>query len=177
MEAWVPRRVLVVDDERSLARVVASYLERSGYTVECAFDGAAPLAAARRSEPHVVVLDLMLPEVGGIEVFRRLRTFRDCYVVMLTARAEEVDKLLGLGVGVDDHECSLARDFAAAGVTILPIVVNGVEEARRDMATAGARTPFLLDTDKSVSRAYGTLDRGMHAGLPGHSFVLIDRMS
>jgi DNA-binding response OmpR family regulator len=98
-----PQRVLVVDDEHSLARVVASYLERDGYAVECANDGAAALAAARRDEPQVVVLDLMLPEVDGIEVCRRLRTFSDCYVVMLTARAEEVDKLVGLAVGADDY--------------------------------------------------------------------------
>jgi DNA-binding response OmpR family regulator len=99
----VPQRVLVVDDESSLVRVVASYLERAGYTVECVFDGAAALDAARRDEPQVMVLDLMLPEVDGIEVCRRLRTFSDCYVLMLTARAEEVDKLLGLGVGADDY--------------------------------------------------------------------------
>jgi peroxiredoxin len=67
-----------------------------------------------------------------------------------------------------------ASEFDAAGVTILPIVVNGAEETRRDMAAAGVRTPFLLDTDTSVSRAYDTLDKGMHAGLPGHSFVLVD---
>lgn len=67
-----------------------------------------------------------------------------------------------------------ADEFAAAGVTVLPIVVNGAEETRRDMAAAGVQTPFLLDTDKSVARAYGTLDQGMHPGLPGHSFVLID---
>jgi peroxiredoxin len=67
-----------------------------------------------------------------------------------------------------------ADEFDAAGVTVLPIVVNGAEETLRDMAAAGVRTPYLLDADKSVSRAYGTLDKGMHPGLPGHSFVLID---
>jgi len=97
------RRVLVVDDERSLAKLVASYLERDGYAVECAFDGAAALDAAQRTEPDVVVLDLMLPEVDGVEVCRQLRTFSNCYVVMLTARTEEVDKLIGLGVGADDY--------------------------------------------------------------------------
>jgi DNA-binding response OmpR family regulator len=96
-------RILVVDDERSLAKVFSSYLERAGYTVECAFDGAAALAAAQRHEPDVVVLDLTLPEVDGLEVCRRLRTFSDCYIVMLTGRTEEVDKLVGLGVGADDY--------------------------------------------------------------------------
>jgi DNA-binding response OmpR family regulator len=96
-------RVLVVDDERSLAKVVASYLERDGHQVACVFDGPAALDAARRQPPDVVVLDLGLPGLDGIEVCRQLRTFSDCYVVMMTARDDEVDKLIGLGVGADDY--------------------------------------------------------------------------
>lgn len=96
-------RVLVVDDEQSLAKVVASYLERDGYQVRCVFDGPAALDAAREDEPDVVVLDLMLPGLDGVEVCRRLRAFSDCYVIMLTARTEETDKLTGLGVGADDY--------------------------------------------------------------------------
>jgi DNA-binding response OmpR family regulator len=96
-------RVLVVDDEQSLAKVVASYLQRDGHEVTCVFDGAAAVAAARRQPPDVVVLDLGLPGLDGIEVCRQLRTFTDCYVVMLTARSDEVDKLVGLGVGADDY--------------------------------------------------------------------------
>lgn len=67
-----------------------------------------------------------------------------------------------------------AADFAAAGITVLPIVMNTAEQIRADMAANGVRTPFLIDSDGSVSEAYGTLGRGMHPGLPGHSFVLID---
>lgn len=96
-------RVLVVDDEQSIAKVVASYLRREGYHVECVFDGPAAVATARRWQPDVVVLDLGLPGLDGIEVCRQLRTFTDCYVVMLTARIDEVDKLVGLGVGADDY--------------------------------------------------------------------------
>jgi len=96
-------RVLVVDDEQSMAKVVASYLQREGHHVECVFDGPAAVAAARRWQPDVVVLDLGLPGLDGIEVCRQLRTFSDCYVVMLTARIDEVDKLVGLGVGADDY--------------------------------------------------------------------------
>lgn len=96
-------QVLVVDDERSLAKVVASYLARDGYQVRCVFDGPAALDAAREDKPDVVVLDLMLPGLDGVEVCRRLRTFSDCYVIMLTARTEEADKLTGLGVGADDY--------------------------------------------------------------------------
>ncbi len=96
-------RVLVVDDEQSLAKVVASYLRRDGYEVACVFDGPDAVDAARREPPDVVVLDLGLPGLDGIEVCRQLRTFSDCYVIMLTARSEEVDKLVGLGVGADDY--------------------------------------------------------------------------
>jgi DNA-binding response OmpR family regulator len=96
-------RALVVDDEPSLVTVVAGYLAREGYAVDTAADGEAALATARRQPPDVVVLDLMLPGIDGIEVCRQLRTFSDAYVIMLTARAEEVDKLIGLSVGADDY--------------------------------------------------------------------------
>jgi DNA-binding response OmpR family regulator len=96
-------RVLVVDDERSLAKLVTSYLQREGYQVECVFDGPSAVQAARRVAPDVVVLDVMLPVLDGIEVCRQIRTFSDCYIIMLTARTEEADKLVGLGVGADDY--------------------------------------------------------------------------
>jgi DNA-binding response OmpR family regulator len=97
------RRVLVVDDEEPLARLVCAYLERGGFEVELAFDGRSGVELARRMRPDVVVLDLGLPGLDGLEVCRQLRTFSDCYVVMLTARGEEVDKLVGLSVGADDY--------------------------------------------------------------------------
>lgn len=96
-------RALVVDDERALADVVCSYLLKDGFEVEAAHDGETALAVARRLDPDVVVLDLGLPGIDGIEVCRSLRTFSDCYVVMLTARSEEVDMLVGMSVGADDY--------------------------------------------------------------------------
>jgi len=98
-----PYRALVVDDEPSLTRVVAGYLEHEGFEVTTAPDGEQALAAARRDPPDVVVLDLMLPGIDGIEVCRQLRTFTDAYVIMLTARSEEMDTLIGLSVGADDY--------------------------------------------------------------------------
>ena len=92
-----------MDDERALAEVVAGYLRREGYEVRLAFDGPAALDAARELDPDVVVLDLGLPGLDGVEVCRQLRTFSDCYVVMLTARTDEVDTLIGLSVGADDY--------------------------------------------------------------------------
>lgn len=97
------RRALVVDDERPLAGLVASYLAREGFEVWQSYDGADAVDVARQVDPDVVVLDLGLPSLDGIEVCRVLRTFSDCYVLMLTARAEEVDTLVGLSVGADDY--------------------------------------------------------------------------
>ncbi|MGW6130818.1 response regulator [Cellulomonas sp. NPDC055163] len=99
----VGRRAVVVDDEEPLARLVAGYLERDGFEVHVCFDGARALEVLREVDPDVVVLDLGLPGVDGVEVCRQLRTFSDCYVLMLTARAEEVDTLIGLSVGADDY--------------------------------------------------------------------------
>ena len=96
-------RALVVDDEPPLVRLVVSYLEREGFQVATAGDGERAVELARTFQPEVIVLDLMLPGVDGIEACRRIRSFSDAYVVMLTAHAEEVDKLVGLGVGADDY--------------------------------------------------------------------------
>lgn len=97
------RRAVVVDDEEPLARLVAGYLERDGFTTTVCHDGARAVDVLREVDPDLVVLDLGLPGLDGVEVCRRLRTFSDCYVVMLTARAEEVDTVVGLSVGADDY--------------------------------------------------------------------------
>src|SRR5579859_6554193 len=96
-------RALIVEDEEHLAQLVADYLARDQIAAEIAADGERALEVARASRPDVVVLDLMLPGIDGVEVCRRLRTFTDAYVIMLTARSEEVDKLIGLSVGADDY--------------------------------------------------------------------------
>jgi DNA-binding response OmpR family regulator len=98
-----PIRVLVVDDEEPIVELVRGYLEREGWSVTVATDGDAGLQRAIEDRPDVVVLDLMLPGLDGIEVCRRLRAFSDAYVVMLTAKSEEVDKLVGLAIGADDY--------------------------------------------------------------------------
>lgn len=99
----VGARVLVVEDELDLARMVGAYLERAGYAVELAHDGLEAVARARALAPDAIVLDLGLPRLDGIEVCRQVRTFSDCYILMLTARDDEVDKLVGLSVGADDY--------------------------------------------------------------------------
>jgi len=96
-------RVLVVDDEAPLVRLVAAYLDRAGFEVETVGDGRDAIARARAWDPAVIVLDLGLPGADGVEVCRAVRTFSDCYIVMLTARVDEIDKLVGLSVGADDY--------------------------------------------------------------------------
>ncbi len=98
-----PLRVLVVDDETALANVIAGYLHREGFDVDLAHDGLTAVDSARAHRPDLVVLDVMLPGLDGIEVCRRLREFTDAYVIMLTARDEEIDKIVGLSVGADDY--------------------------------------------------------------------------
>ena len=99
-------RILVVDDDPTVAEVVAGYLLRAGYTVERAEDGAAALACVAATRPDLLVLDLMLPEVDGLEVCRRLRAdraTRGLPIVMLTARGDEQERILGLELGADDY--------------------------------------------------------------------------
>ncbi len=98
-----PLRVLVVDDEVALTGVIAGYLQREGFEVAVAHDGPTALEHARQNPPDLVVLDVMLPGLSGVEVCRQLRTFTDAYVIMLTARDDEVDKIVGLSVGADDY--------------------------------------------------------------------------
>lgn len=103
------RTILVVDDERKIRQLVRAYLEKEGYAVIEAATGPDALELVRNDHPDLVVLDVMLPGLDGIEVLREIRTFSDVYVVMLTAKSEEVDKLIGLSVGADDY---LAKPFS-----------------------------------------------------------------
>ena len=98
-----PTRVLVVEDDRTVAEVVTRYLEREGFVVESVGDGHEALARAEAHLPDVVVLDIMLPGLDGLEVCRRLRSRAPIPVVMLTARGSEEDRVLGLDLGADDY--------------------------------------------------------------------------
>ena len=96
-------KILVIDDEPSIVNLVSAYLKPEGYEVHTAADGPAGLKAAHAFKPDLVVLDVMLPGMDGIELLSRLRRESDVYVILLTARTEETDKLVGLSVGADDY--------------------------------------------------------------------------
>ena len=96
-------RALVVDDAAEFLEMVVGPLRNEGFEVETAEDGEEAVERARKYQPDVIVLDLMLPKLDGVEACRQIRTFSDAYVVMLTAKDEEVDKLIGLSVGADDY--------------------------------------------------------------------------
>ncbi|MER6974509.1 response regulator [Nocardioides sp. NPDC057767] len=101
MTAPIP--VLVVEDERPLAQIVADYLTKGGFVVTQVHNGPDAVDLARTQDPDLILLDLGLPGLDGVEVCRIIRTFSDCYIIMLTAREDEIDKLIGLGVGADDY--------------------------------------------------------------------------
>lgn len=153
-------RVLVVDDEAPIVELVRGYLEREGMEVSAASDGQEAIELIRRRAPDVVVLDVMLPGIDGFEVLRRARTFSDAYVIMLTARAEEIDRIVGLSVGADDYlvkpfsprelvariRALLRRPRTSAGASDETWQVGEltVDPRRRTAALRGA--PVLLTT-------------------------------
>jgi two-component system alkaline phosphatase synthesis response regulator PhoP len=96
-------KILIIDDEPSIVNLVSAYLKPEGYQVFTAADGIAGLRAAQTQRPDLIVLDIMLPGMDGVELLSRLRLDSDVYVILLTARTEEVDKIIGLSVGADDY--------------------------------------------------------------------------
>jgi DNA-binding response OmpR family regulator len=141
-------RILVVDDESALVELVRSYLEREQYEVLMAGDGHTALELVRNAQPDLVVLDVMLPELDGIEVCRQLRQFSDAYVIMLTARAEEIDKILGLTVGADDY---LTKPFSPR-----ELVARIKALLRRPRRTEGALHTRSEPLDEALHRNTGT---------------------
>ena len=107
-------RVLIIEDDPNVSEVVTRYLEREGYRVESAADGSAGLEMALAAPPDLVVLDLMLPSMGGLDVCRRLREAAPVPVIMLTARGEEADRITGLELGADDY---VAKPFSPRELT------------------------------------------------------------
>lgn len=125
--------ILVIDDEDSILKVVEAYLKGDGNTVHLARDGVSGLAAFRRRNPDIVILDIMLPEMDGMEVLQRIRRESNVYVLMLTAKSEEFDRVLGLTVGADDYLTKpfSPRELAARVKAILRRGRNTAQDERQ----------------------------------------------
>jgi DNA-binding response OmpR family regulator len=145
-----PPRVLVVDDEAPIVELVRGYLEREGFFVESAIDGPSAVEAVRTSMPDIVVLDVMLPGFDGIEVCRRIRTFSDAYVLMLTARGEEIDRIIGLTVGADDY---LVKPFSPR--ELVARVRALLRRPRRPPDTTAGPPGLFVDAARRVVRVDG----------------------
>ena len=145
-------RALVVEDEAPLARLVVRYLEREGFQVSACEDGERAVQLVREQDPEVIVLDLMLPGLDGIEACRQIRAFSDAYIVMLTARAEEADKIVGLSTGADDY---VTKPFSPG-----ELMARVRAMRRRPRATRPEPTPVRRFGDLSVDPAA----REVHCG-------------
>jgi DNA-binding response OmpR family regulator len=172
---------LVVDDDPTVGDVVGAYLERAGFRVHRAADGAAALALAAEVDPDVVVLDLMLPGIGGLEVCRRLRLEQPRVpVVMLTALGEEADRILGLEVGADDY---VTKPFSPRELVlrVQAIVRRSAETGgAADPAPRGAKPgvdPRGVSTDGDLvldRRAHSVTRNGHELALTAREFALLD---
>lgn len=132
-------RALVVEDETALAGLIGSYFERDGFEASISHDGLQAVALAREVDPDVVILDLGLPSLDGVEVCRQIRTFSDAYVVMLTARSDEVDTLIGLSVGADDY---LTKPFSPRELMArVHAILRRPRQSREQNGAGDARGP------------------------------------
>ena len=128
-------KILVVDDEPSISNLVVSYLRKEGYEVFSAADGPGGLKAARATRPDLIVLDIMLPGMDGLEVLTQLRRESNVYVILLTAKTEELDRVLGFSVGADDY---VTKPFSPRELTAR------VKAALRRLQTSGDRPAGAL---------------------------------
>ncbi|MGW5516280.1 response regulator [Nocardia africana] len=146
VEGTTARRILVVDDESTIAESVAARLRAEGFTVTTAPDGPAAVAAAKTFEPDLVVLDVMLPGYDGLEVCRRIQAERSIPVLMLTARTDETDQLIGLGVGADDY---LTKPFSLRVLTArVRALLRRVERAGDHHGAVTVVGDLRIDSDQ-----------------------------
>jgi len=132
-------KVLIVEDEPKLASLVADYLKAAGYEAHCLENGLEVVPWMKSNAPDLIVLDLMLPGRGGLEICREIRSFNDLPIIMVTARVEEVDRLIGLEAGADDYLC---KPFSVREL------VARVKALLRRPRTAAAPSGLVIDQEK-----------------------------
>ncbi len=142
-------KILVVDDEKTLVKGMKFNLENEGYEVECAYDGAAALELAREGRFDLIILDVMMPEMDGLEACMKIREFSNVPIIMLTAKSEDADKLMGFESGADDY---LTKPFnileLKARVRALLRRAAGVQRSQGNLLTVGKIT---LNTEERVA--------------------------
>ncbi len=143
------KKILVVDDEKRIVEILQAYLERDGYRVIAAYDGRSALELARSNSPDLIILDLMLPEVSGWDVCRELRRESDVPIIMLTARDDTTDKIIGLELGADDY---VTKPFEPKEIISRARAVL----RRSDVKTVSKSTlnvgEIMIDTNKRLVR-------------------------
>lgn len=139
--------ILIVEDEKRLNDLLSDYLKKSGYETDCLHEGTDATAHIRESQPALVLLDLMLPGKDGLDICKEVRSFSKVPIIMLTARVEEIDRLLGLELGADDYICKpfSPREVVARVKAVL----------RRSEGTAQSDRVLTLDTERYVASLYG----------------------
>jgi DNA-binding response OmpR family regulator len=137
--------ILIVEDDRNTAALIATYLQREGFTTQTVHDGAEALTMARRQTPGFVILDVMLPQVDGWEICRELRKLSDVPILMLTAREEEIDRVMGLSLGADDY---VIKPFSPRELVerVKAILRRTTRQAKE--ADVFSHEELVLDTDK-----------------------------
>ncbi|HLL66758.1 MAG TPA: response regulator transcription factor [Micromonosporaceae bacterium] len=169
------RRILVVDDERTIAESIAVRLRAEGFTVDLAHDGPSAVARATAEHPDLVVLDIMLPGFDGLEVCRRIQAHRPVPILMLTARDDETDLLVGLAVGADDY---LTKPFSmrelAARVHVLLRRVERAQAAAANGIAGDGGAETIVVGDLSINRGERRVHRaGVEAHLTPTEFDLL----
>ncbi|WP_274519473.1 response regulator transcription factor [Actinoplanes friuliensis] len=165
------RKVLVVEDERTIAEAVAARLRAEGFEVEIAGDGPSAVDAARRTLPDAIVLDVMLPGFDGLEVCRRIQAERPVPVLMLTARDDETDLLVGLAVGADDY---LTKPFSMRELSarVHALLRRAVRNAAPDATAVASPTMHLGDLEINLAERR-VLRAGVEAKLTPTEFDLL----
>jgi len=165
----IRRKILVVDDEPKVCELIKAYLEKDGYDVIISSDGKSAVEKARNQKPDLIVLDLNLPEMDGIEAFRMIRTFSDIPVIMVTARDDEVDKIVGLQLGADDYVTKpfSPRELAARVGAVLRRYSEGPKAAIKIVAG-----DLLIDFERHEAKY-----RSEQVGLTAAEFKLLTVMA
>ena len=141
------KKILIVEDEKRLSDLLSDYLKQSGYEVVCVLEGTGAVGLVRETKPALVLLDLMLPGKDGLDICKEVRTFSAVPIIMLTARVEEIDKLLGLELGADDYICKpfSPREVVARVKAVL----------RRSTGRVQTEQPLTMDTERYIAKING----------------------